>query len=1106
MALSRFNGLDIDNRDLFTAIYGLNGSSEEYITPDLRIHNVREALYLYLKEQGYSVIFYDDKAFSYEEDPLIGFFNFTKRPSEIPKTSKRDFFKGRGPMGKSRNMDNVSTPAETESGKSHHDAVHVESGGNQTRFLVFQSEGIFNDIFAYSKRNPKGKLAVVFVSPLTLTFTDDQRKVILNKWNDMVVNFKRNNLALRIITLYEFANPQLFSQAFDNASDELFLLSPFKELIRQDIGRDEKDAGKIIEGGRKDHTVFYLGAPGRDEISNMLNYRRLITAEGLPHLFGKIKWDHIVLRLWQGASSGKTSMSLISEYLECKDLDSIIEKMDTVKAIDRLNALEGIDNIRQQFALYRRALADHRMGRGSGRFRPHMALLGSPGTGKSTVARLFGDILREDGLLPKGHFVKVGADELVGQYIGETRPKTRAVCERARGGVLFIDEAYGLMSGKNSHGDVDYGKEAIEVLIQFMEDNDDSLVILAGYTEEINHLIDEGNKGFRRRFNELGFFNFHDYSPDVLYRISLSLIKVPVTPMFKKALQGIVRYKWTYRNKKFGNIGDMENMVNLITSHYLSLNTTEPLDVKHLPHELRLLVDESQMNPDEIMGELNDIIGQNDVKETVRSIYKKIKADRIKLQAIENYRPQMPKLNFLFTGNPGTGKTTIARIIGRVLQRLQVFPSSKGDIVTEISGNDLLHYTPEDIKDLFEKNIGKVLFIDEAYQLRDNPRAVADIVANVELLEYKNKLCVIMAGYSQEMQDLMNVNPGMTRRFHNIPFSDYSDQDLFEILKRKIENTPHTIMDFDECGDIAIDYFHSLPRGRNFGNAGEAENLLHKLMENRDERFIEAPSEQQSDEDFAQRIKPADFPNIADFLGRTIDFEDDDDDDFPKKNLVFPQGFPGEIDCTIRDENFLVRKGSDIYYSVGLLEGTKGFGTAFIISKANRYVVTASHVVEGSEDFTFTLNMGDRIHKSKARLLWNKPDYDFAILQIDTLPAEAKYFEFDTATPREPATSLRIIAFPLGLQVSSKAVLTSGAIANYEENLTILNEGGKQRKFNAIRTEAQATHGSSGGPVVLADSMKVIGVLHGGMSENGFFMNIASDITQLLNEPNLIKI
>lgn len=1105
MAVQRIDTLDIDHRELFTAIYGLNSSSEIYITSDLRLHNLREILYIYLKEQGYIPIFYDDKAFSYEEAPLIRFFNFTvaaQAPAAAPV--RKDFFKGKGPMSRSRNQENVAdTPSATanDANRSHHDAIEVETAGNQRRFIVRQEEGFFKNVFSYARRNPQSKLAVVFVSPATLKFEDGQRNVIINQWNELHHDFVRNHIALRIITLYDFGSPELLSKSFRDAADELFLLDPFKGAILSDIGDVDDD----ISGGGSDkkkksnpRTVFYLGAPERDEINNVLQRRRLLGDGGLPHLFTKIKWDNIVLRLWQRAAQTDDTLSRLSDFLSCADLDRIIEEMDTVKAIDRLNALRGIDNIKEQFALYRQALAAHRQGSGSGRFRPHMALMGSPGTGKSTVARLFGDILREDGLLPKGHFIKVSTDELIGQYIGETRPKTRAVCERARGGVLFIDEAYGLMSGANNHGDVDYGKEAIEVLIQFMEDNDDSLVILAGYTADINRLIDEGNAGFRRRFNKLGFFTFNDYTPDVLYEITSKMIRIPVTDGFLRALKGIIKYQWAYRNKKFGNVGDMENLINLITSHYASLNTTEPLDVNHLPESLRSLVDESILDPDTLLSDLDGIIGQDGVKSEVRRIFRKVLADRIKLRTIDDFTPTMPKLNYLFTGNPGTGKTTIARIIGRILQRLGIFPPGNGDVLTEISGNDLLPYTPADVKKLFEDNIGKVLFIDEAYQLRESSRVLADIVQNITLPEYKNKLAVIMAGYPDEIQQMVNVNKGMDRRFKLIQFTDYTDEQLYDILLRMVESHPYATMDADACRNTALGYFASLPRDRNFGNAGVAENLFQTLTENRDSRFLDSTSEQQADPDFAHRILPVDFPDYS-----------ADDSAMPQQPdqvtsaNVSAARYDGVIDCSASSADRIVGSGNDIFSSVGLLESPYSSGTAFVISVDNGYIMTASHVVEGHSEFEFTLNMEDTVHKTRATLLWSNPEHDFAILRVDSLPGGTRQFSFDTDTRRDPATALRIVAFPLGTQVSRKAVLTSGVVSNYERDLAVRNENGQTRRFNAIRTEAQATHGSSGGPVVLADSMRVIGVLHGGMNENGFFMNVASDISQLLNDTTI---
>lgn len=872
MVTQRIEALDIDHRQLFTALYGINSTGEVYITQDMRVHSLWELLYLYLKEQGYIPIFYDDKAFSYEEEPLMRFFCFSARKNAEPSSGKkRDFFRGKGPMSNSRNMSITAADSDSHAAnESHHDAIHVETSGNQRRFIVNQEEGFFKNIFSYSDKNPQSKLAVIFVSPATLKFDDDQRKVIINKWNELQNNFKRNKLALRIIVLYDYSFSERFEENFNHATDELFLLSPFKDAILNDVGSKEQGEKK-----NQNRVVFMLGGPGRDEIASMLNRRRLMTDDGLPALFSTIPWDLVVLRLWQGVSCNKNDekpddnkatvqLSSISDYLECEKLNDIIEKMDTVKAIDRLNALEGIDNIREQFSLYRKALADHRAGIGSGRFRPHMALMGSPGTGKSTVARLFGDILREDGLLPKGHFIKVTTGELIGQYIGETRPKTLAVCERARGGVLFIDEAHGLMSGVNSHGNTDYGKEAIEVLIQFMEDNDDSLVIFAGYTDEIQDLINNGDKGFRRRFNDLGFFEFNDYPADVLYRIASRLIKVPTTEDFDKALKGIIRYKWAYRNKKFGNVGEMENLINLITTNYLSLNTQAPLDTKHLPDDLKRLVDETLLNSDLLLAEFNDVIGQANVKEVVHKLFKTVVADRIKLRMIDNYIPTMPELNFLFIGNPGTGKTTIARKIGNVLKRLGIFPPSTGDILTEISGNNLLRCSPEDMKKLFEDNIGKVLIIDEAYQLCESPRVVADIVANTTLPEFKDKLSIIMAGYPHDINRLLNINDGLSRRFQEIRFTDYTDEELYVILNQMVAATPFTTMNSDECRDVAIRYFGSLVLNDKFGNAGEAEKLLKTLIQNRDTRFVDATPEQMADPDFAQRILPCDFPGYED--------------------------------------------------------------------------------------------------------------------------------------------------------------------------------------------------------------------------------------------------
>ena len=145
----------------------------------------------------------------------------------------------------------------------------------------------------------------------------------------------------------------------------------------------------------------------------------------------------------------------------------------------------------------------------------HMSFTGNPGTGKTTVALRMAEILHRLGYVREGHLVSVTRDDLVGQYIGHTAPKTREVIKRAMGGVLFIDEAYYLYRPENER---DYGQESIEILLQVMENNrDDLVVILAGYRDRMDRFF-QSNPGMRSRIAH--HLDFPDYTPDELLAIS----------------------------------------------------------------------------------------------------------------------------------------------------------------------------------------------------------------------------------------------------------------------------------------------------------------------------------------------------------------------------------------------------------------------------------------------------------------------------------------------------------------------------------------------------------------------------------------------------------
>ncbi|WP_270182068.1 stage V sporulation protein K [Alkalihalobacillus sp. CinArs1] len=148
----------------------------------------------------------------------------------------------------------------------------------------------------------------------------------------------------------------------------------------------------------------------------------------------------------------------------------------------------------------------------------HMMFKGNPGTGKTTVARLLGTLFLEMNVLSKGHLIEVERADLVGEYIGHTAQKTRELVKKAKGGILFIDEAYSLARG----GEKDFGKEAIDTLVKAMEDNhEDFILILAGYSEEMDNFLSL-NPGLPSRFPLV--IDFPDYSNDELLEIARKMV------------------------------------------------------------------------------------------------------------------------------------------------------------------------------------------------------------------------------------------------------------------------------------------------------------------------------------------------------------------------------------------------------------------------------------------------------------------------------------------------------------------------------------------------------------------------------------------------------
>lgn len=191
----------------------------------------------------------------------------------------------------------------------------------------------------------------------------------------------------------------------------------------------------------------------------------------------------------------------------------------------------------------------------------HTIFTGNPGTGKTTIARLFSKMLKEIGILSKGHTVEVERADLVAQYIGQTAQKTREILKQAQGGLLFIDEAYSLARG----GERDFGKEAIDTLVKVMEDQRESfVVVLAGYPRPMEEFL-EANPGLRSRFPVN--VSFPDYSDLELYKIAQSMLEQREYSLSSHAQLELVRQvrKLRYGDpESFGNARAVRNLVEQI--------------------------------------------------------------------------------------------------------------------------------------------------------------------------------------------------------------------------------------------------------------------------------------------------------------------------------------------------------------------------------------------------------------------------------------------------------------------------------------------------------------------------------------------------------------
>ncbi len=528
------------------------------------------------------------------------------------------------------------------------------------------------------------------------------------------------------------------------------------------------------------------------------------------------------------------------------------------EALDKLNSLIGLEGVKTeidrivkliQFEKNRAKILGVESNNNQGY---HFMFLGNPGTGKTTVARLIGDIFYYLGLLEKGHMVECDRSTIVGQYIGQTAQLTKEAIENAMGGVLFVDEAYSL--ARKFGAGSDFGTEAIDTLIKAMEDSKGKFtVILAGYTKEMRELM-KLNPGLKSRINL--DIEFADYTEEELLTIGKSIASKNYYNLNKDAERAFLEQINKVRvDDSFANARTARNIIEAAIREKAFRIGNKSVSKEELsvlrPEDFGIKLDENPINKVEsLLKELNEMTGLEEVKAMISKLINFVQFQHKKKEM--GLTVEEVSLNMVFVGNPGTGKTTVARIVSKIFKEMGLL--KKGHLV-EVTREDLVGqyvgHTGAKTLDKVKEAYGGVLFIDEAYSLNSKyendfgKEAIATLIKEME--DNRDKLAVIMAGYTDEMNELLNINPGITSRIgFTIQFEDYKPAEMIEIFKSFCKKGNYTLKLSAEEKLFEIFKYLYQHRDRNFGNGRLVRQYFEQIKMKQAERVI---SNDISDED-----------------------------------------------------------------------------------------------------------------------------------------------------------------------------------------------------------------------------------------------------------------
>ncbi|MBQ9901357.1 MAG: AAA family ATPase [Clostridia bacterium] len=470
---------------------------------------------------------------------------------------------------------------------------------------------------------------------------------------------------------------------------------------------------------------------------------------------------------------------------------------------------------------------------------PNFVLRGNPGVGKTTVARLIGQIFYENGILKRGLTIEATKDDLVDRYVGGTPGRTREKIMEAQESVLFLDDAYSLIDKSE---DNNYSKEAIDELVAAMTNTKQYrfCMMMAGYPEPMDELL-KMNPGLSSRFGKSNILTIEDYPPDLLRDIFINNCRKEGYSFLgddeaedgnEDKLDLDLFFKNLYDSRDRANFGNARDVVAIARDVKMQASLRDDdkrcITLEDFGSYAKYFDRHGVSSIDDIYAELDKYVGLDFVKELFENVRLEIlDAKDCKRRGI---KPDSYPDHYIFAGNPGTGKTTVGKMMGQFYHLMGVMGGSETIFVdaSELIGShvgDSKNKMVEKIQDAIDHN--SLLYIDEAYQITDSAYS-AEIVGAMmtRMTENADDFKMIFGMYSNRVEDFLKMNAGLSRRVRIVEFPDYKPDQLVKIFDKTIEQQGRSITDeAHRYIELIMEHKYNT-RTEDFGNAGEVKKLV----------------------------------------------------------------------------------------------------------------------------------------------------------------------------------------------------------------------------------------------------------------------------------------